>query len=764
MTAKVFFRVSSGLKSIIGRELITDDFIAVFELVKNAFDANARRVDITFEATDTKITGITISDDGKGMDYDDITNKWLFVAYSAKKEGTEDYREKISQSRVYAGAKGIGRFSCDKLAANLTLLSRKKNDEPVNELQVNWDSFEKDASKDFIKIPIALQQLKRAPAGFTHGTHLKLTGLREDWSREKLLKLKRSLEKLINPNQSNTSRNFSIHIHAASERKADSTVSKEERWSRVNGKVENFVFEHLEIKTTQIRVSIPPGSTEITTTLEDRAQFVYTIVEKNPFTISGVEIHLFALNQSAKATFTRHMGVHAVRFGSVFLFKNGFRVYPYGEEGHDPWGIDTRKQQGASRHLGTRDIIGRVEIEGENPHFRESSSRDGGLVRTYAVDELESLFFRFALKRLERFAIDVIKWGNRVGDEKQAKAIDLILSLTKSKELLRFEYNPSIVDVINQASERSLRAIISQFQTIAGSGEHPTLEKDIKRAERRVAELERAKDEAESETALAKEEVTSAKKEVSRQRVETLRALEGKRQAQSQNLFLTSLVSADTENLVGLHHHVGISAQTIRNYVTATVKKIHSGKEISADAILVTLEKIAMQAAQIESATRFATKAAFSMHSTEIKNDIVAFIREYVLNVCQGVIFSQDSKPIKFDWSGTDSTLKRTFRPFEIVVLVDNLISNSKKAGARSISFRTESIETGRVIIHISDDGRGVKPSVAASIFELGVTTTSGSGFGLFHARKVAESMGGSLRLGKASSGATFMLELTSDH
>src|SRR6267154_1218306 len=105
---RLSFKISTGLKSIIGRDLITDDYVAVFELVKNAFDAHAKKVTITF-----KPDKITIEDDGKGMDLDDIKDKWLFVAYSAKKEGTEDdelkekefdaYRDKIRVIKYFAG-------------------------------------------------------------------------------------------------------------------------------------------------------------------------------------------------------------------------------------------------------------------------------------------------------------------------------------------------------------------------------------------------------------------------------------------------------------------------------------------------------------------------------------------------------------------------------------------------------------------------------------------------------------------------------------
>ena len=79
------FRISSGLKNILGRDLITNDNIAVLELVKNSYDAHASKVEITFEED-----RLTIADNGKGMSMNDLLDKWLFVGYSAKRDGTED--------------------------------------------------------------------------------------------------------------------------------------------------------------------------------------------------------------------------------------------------------------------------------------------------------------------------------------------------------------------------------------------------------------------------------------------------------------------------------------------------------------------------------------------------------------------------------------------------------------------------------------------------------------------------------------------------
>ena len=152
------FKISSFLKDLIGRELITDEFVAVFELVKNSFDAHAKKVKVIFENQyDPTNARIIIWDNGRGMDKSDLQNKWLFVAHSDKRDGTEDkdYRDKIQHKRTFAGAKGVGRFSCDRLGRYLNLISIK--DAPnalIENLKIDWTSFEQDSNKEFIDIKV----------------------------------------------------------------------------------------------------------------------------------------------------------------------------------------------------------------------------------------------------------------------------------------------------------------------------------------------------------------------------------------------------------------------------------------------------------------------------------------------------------------------------------------------------------------------------------------------------------------------------------
>ena len=195
------FRISTGLKDLIGKDLITDDFVAIFELVKNSFDAHAQTVTLSFSRD-----SVVITDDGKGMSPSDIQNKWLFIAYSAKRDGTEDddYRHKLRRPpRTYAGSKGVGRFSCDRLGERLILYSRAEG-HAVQVLTIDWTAYEQDLKQEFVTIEAELSQIDGFPPHLSTaprdtGTVLVIKQLRTSWARTKLKRLKRELAKLINP-------------------------------------------------------------------------------------------------------------------------------------------------------------------------------------------------------------------------------------------------------------------------------------------------------------------------------------------------------------------------------------------------------------------------------------------------------------------------------------------------------------------------------------------------------------------------------------
>lgn len=742
------FRVSSALKNIIGRDLITDDYIAVFELVKNGFDAHANRVDIHFENIYGNNPKIIIIDNGKGMDYNDLINKWLFVAYSAKKEGTEDdtydYRDNIYSKRFFAGAKGIGRFSCDKLGKTLYLETIKDTkDRKVETLLTEWEKFEENIQDNFVDIAVLHNTIEKSNYNLNNGTVLEISDLRESWDRTKFLKLKDSLSKLINPINENK---FEIHIHVEEEIKND---NGKEYYNRVNGKVENFIFDALNIKTTKIISNLSENG-EITTELFDGGQKIYRIVEKNNdfLKLHNINYEIYYLNHSAKMTFSMKMGLPSVQYGHVFLYKNGFRIYPYGEATEDSFKINQRKSQGYNRFLGTREIIGQIQINGNNDFFIETSSRGDGLVKNEHYDELVEYFY-IVLRRLEKYVVEVQKWGLSIEDnssfDMKSRIADLLAKLTDSQDIIDFSLNDNFLEILEASQLNSANAIIENLNRIAYESENVNLISQAKKATDVLSEISYAK--------------VAAEKLADEQRKKAEEATKKLKEQISENLFLKSINSNDFKEVISLLHHIGIYAGTIDNNLKGISLRVQNNIELSKADLNEIIKLVSFETKKILNIVTFATKANFKL-DTEFKEvDVVIYFLEYI----QNIIPSITDKSLKISTQNlvTESFIRK-IKPIEINIIIDNLINNAKKARANNLLIKfEESINSNALDISFIDDGVGIKEQSLPKIFDLGFTTTDGSGIGLYHVNQIMESMKGEIFVNNnKEKGITFKLQI----
>lgn len=742
------FRISAGLKNIIGKELITDEFVAVFELVKNSFDANATKVEVIFENNyDIEKSRIIIKDNGKGMDYDDLKNKWLFVAYSAKRVGKEndDYRNKISTKRIFAGAKGVGRFSCDRLGTQLNLISKKNiNNSKFENLIVDWNDFENIDEEEFANIKITHQTLENIPYDdMDCGTILEISNLRDLWDRKKILKLKKSLVKLINPNQGNDSDSFKINIIAEEEKNLDKE-QKEDR-NIVNGIIKNPIFETLDIKTSNISVRISEDGKFIETSLQDRGDLIYTLKEKNPFKkLHNIAINLFVLNKSAKDSFKRIMGVTSVEYGSVFMYKNGFRIYPYGEEGFDSLHIDRRKQQGHYRYFGTRELIGRIEINGEQPELQEVSSRDAGLMKTPTYYKLVDFFYDYALKRLENYVVNIIKWGEERIDKKTGEIInpelwakdvkveilELISGFINSENVIDVKYDKDFLKIISEKQEKSVDKIVKNLNKVAEKSDNEEIVKEARKIEKAVKEI---KLEAEQSKIIAEKEVELRKKvEEEAKDLDDKLSIETKK-----NQYLNATRKTLSEDAEQLVHSIELYVVNASSYVNELLSssldediknKIYHIKNNIDKAIKV---------------SQLIIKSNFDYKHTNQRINIPVYIHEYLE-------FLKDSRRNLNIVVENLIEKYMVLNPIDIDIIFDNLVSNSIKAKADKIIVEFQKNKENKLEIYYYDNGDGVPAKLVNnpdSIFELGVRESpeKGSGIGMYDVKKRVQNLKGEI-------------------
>ena len=774
------FKISTHLKDIIGRDLVTNEFVAVFELVKNAIDAWASRVDIGFDLDNNRIW---IVDNGKGMDAKALRDRWLFVAYSAKADGTEDakkpggYRDRIRPQGRYAGSKGIGRFSCDTLGKSLVLYSRTSPDVPTQRLSVRWEAFEKDSREIFESVGVDLVVVDGFPDDAPvqmpteSGTALRIDGLRGAWSAQEVLRLRQYLEKLIDPFGSTP--DTPVHIGVL-----DSSLD-DEALARLVGPVRNNISDLLAEKTTRISVTI--DGVRVHTTLLDRGREVYRISEGNQYQglrKATVTANVYYLNQSAKKTFTQRMRVQPVKFGSIFLFLNGFRIFPIGEETDDTFGLNRRKQQGVARNLGSRDLMGRVDVTAPPKIFREASSRDAGLIEDANVRDLYDAILKKVVFRLERYVVGVTwqdkedQWrddasGLSIGTTRE-RVVRLIGQLASTKDLELEYYDPELVDAFEGDTD-ALRRVMDSLTAIAERRGDTLLLRRVEEARARQARLEQSESEAAEAAREAMAGMTRAD-----ERIATLT---------KQATYLASTQDMTVEQMTLLLHqvliysgHVGAAADRAlgnARSVSGAAQDIEASKggRESADAaaairvrnreVVDDLEYIHLENERLMAVARFASNARFALRTDQLEGDVVEFLEEYV-NKVRANRDGVDS--IKFETEGLTHSAR--FRPVDLVVVVDNLVENARKHGAQSVRMIARRRRRRNLVdIVVTDDGRGLDEDHVdpTYIFDKGYTSSpGGTGLGLYHAKKVMVEMDGDLQLDpdRDSGRASFLITL----
>lgn len=750
MNDSLNFRVSAELKNILGRDLITSPDIAILELVKNSYDAHASKVEITFDDD-----YLCIADNGKGMSKSDLIDKWLFVAYSAKSDGTEDKSYRSKFKRHYAGAKGIGRMSCDRLARHLKLTTRSSEKNKTEILYVDWSVFEHDKLAEFDTIDIpheTTNEIPRFPWNYHTGTILEFSDLHVQWSRDDILRLKKSLEKMINP-FSGTDDDFQIEIIAPKMKEEDEKADSSHE--QVNGVIENSIADVLKLKTTQIESRIENGI--IYTSLSDRGIKMYEIEESNIHfsKLSSASVSLFYLNRAAKYNFTAKMGVEPIKYGNVFLFRNGFRIFPFGESDDDSWGINKRLQQGYNRFLGTRELFGRVDVETDDVNLiKEVSSRDGGLIKTEASLQLMDYFTK-THRRLERYVVGVL-WGEgflrkeyfvnqasainarkQLEEDKDSDSAEhlyssigskvdfmqLIRSLANDNSITVKYYNEELADIVSNPSETEVlqAQMFEDVRKMAEKTNDGALLEKIADFEHHMDELRRQKEEAERKAKEEEKKADEARKKAQEEKEKREKA-ERERDAQIQKNKYLAATRNTSKDVLDLIHTVLISS-------TNSISLINTAKIQLANNDLVglreSLDSFDYDINRIHLLSKMITKADLALLSESKLIDIESYIKEYFSNYkssCKVQYHSEIAEP-----------LEKKIPVLDLSIVLDNLVSNSEKANATE--FRIDFARDGRTcIVDFTDNGVGVDLThfTQDSIFEEGVTNRrGGSGIGL---------------------------------
>jgi len=492
---------------------------------------------------------------------------------------------------------------------------------------------------------------------------------------------------------------------------------------------------------------------------------VYKLEEKNtdyPL-LAKIKVVIYYLNPYKKAYFKRQTGIRSIDFGSIFLFLNGFRVEPYGERGDDWLGLDQRKTQGQARYLSSRDLVGRIEVVGEEQAYKPVSSREG-LKNTDEFNSLRQNLFLDVVRRLERFVIGGLDWDSipesqrtqmRDADgldwnktqemyteswDKKRRRISLsILSIISSNKnkIINFWFNTKLLDGLYDEKTEHVEDLISAIEGYGEGKLDSGLAGDLKQIKNILAEKE--------SKLVEKQEKIVDLEEQSQTQKESLLKLEKQRDTyQAATHFLQSSSTLDAKRLLSFHHQISNDAATINNWIGKAIKFVKQGD--SQDKVLRALEKAVSKNRQIMATAQMATKANFRASIKRELIDIPSFLEQYVTEI--STEFTANGMKLSVI-NNVNEAFELKAKRLDFSMLIDNLISNSYKAGAHSVDISIDLKSSNKLEIIFTDNGDGLSESIRdiQDCFNIGVTTTPGSGVGLYHVKEIVDGLEGTIEL-----------------
>lgn len=387
------FKPRARLLLQLGDQLIKNESIALLELAKNAYDADASVVSIIMRQPDSlEDCYIEIEDDGFGMTADIVENVWLEPGSSFKLEQYTERKVTPKFKRLPIGEKGIGRFGAHKLG-NVIELTTKSSDSKEVYVKIDWSQFVEHRYLDDVPIKIIERE---TPLWFKDGgtgTKIVIRGFRKLWDKSMVREVQRAITSLTSPFQSVDSFTPIFEVIDKSEW-LDGIMT----WDKVRD-YSLFQFDALlrgtelvdfhysftpwvtmnKLHTHTVDVNDPLIANYRTITTNEGKD----VVDLKRYEIGDVRFkgYIFDLD-----TFIMKMGVsdktgfknYLKSNGGIRVFRDGLRVYDYGEPENDWLALDFRRFQSPSRAISNNLIVGAIDLNrADSADLEEKTNREG---------------------------------------------------------------------------------------------------------------------------------------------------------------------------------------------------------------------------------------------------------------------------------------------------------------------------------------------------------------------------------------------------
>lgn len=396
------FRPRARLLQLLGDQLIGSARLAVFELVKNAYDADAEKVTVTLKGISGSNPEIVVQDNGSGMSLDTIRDIWLVPAHDHR--GLQRAQlKRTDRNRLPLGEKGVGRFAVHKLGDKIELVTRAKGEDECI-VRIDWASL---ISKDYLS-DATVDVRSRKPEVFLDrqtGTRITISSLREkEWSRGEVRRLFRQITSISSPFLSRSDRfeaelvvpDFPEWISGVAD---VASILKRAPWHF------SFLFEDGKFTWTYRFQGISGLKLEPREAGENNAPLLVpnerdvdefgtssskgggkrNKVIADSAMSDGIgpvfgDIYVFDRDRDILSRLGDSQLVQGFldENGGIRVYRDSIRVYNYGEPGDDWLGLDLRRVNTPSRNLSRNIVVGAIDISLEKSGgLTEKTNREG---------------------------------------------------------------------------------------------------------------------------------------------------------------------------------------------------------------------------------------------------------------------------------------------------------------------------------------------------------------------------------------------------
>lgn len=386
------FKPRARLLLQLGDQLIKNESIALLELAKNAYDADASKVDIIMRHPDSIEDGsIEIEDDGFGMTPDIVENVWLEPGSNYKQEQFAERRFTPIYHRLPIGEKGIGRFGAHKLGNLIEMTTKSANANEVF-VRIDWTQFAEHRYLEEVPIRIIEREHPQHFTGGKTGTRIVIKGFRKPWERGMARNVIRAITSITSPFETMDSFKPSFQIIDKSgwfdgiitwDKVCDYSLFQFD--ATISGNVlTDFTYMFTPWNTmTRLRgrsVGLSDPIVENNLRITDDDENRVNLSQHNIGTIRfrgyifDLDAFILKMGVSDKSGFKSYLKSN----GGVRVFRDGLRVYDYGEPENDWLSLDFRRFQQPTKAISNNLIVGAIDLNREESYdLEEKTNREG---------------------------------------------------------------------------------------------------------------------------------------------------------------------------------------------------------------------------------------------------------------------------------------------------------------------------------------------------------------------------------------------------